>query len=248
MRIIGGQLRSRKLIPPKDALTTRPMPDHVKESLFNLLRGHCEDGPVLDTFSGTGSIGIEAISRGSPNCVFIEKDRHMAEVVQKNVDALGIADKCQVVRADALGPVALNRCPKPAHLIFLDPPYPLVRDPESWKRVKLQLERLIEHLDDTGYLVLRTPLPFYHEETQTADAPTIDDEDGPAQVEVIRLDEPDADIDLDLEDFFKGQPASITKTVHRDVDLSIPNALGPETHKYGTMAVHLYMKKPQDPQ
>ena len=246
MRIIGGQLRSRKILSPKDAVTTRPIPDYVKEAVFNLLRGHCEDGPFLDAFAGTGSIGIEAISRGTPRCVFIEKDRRTVELLEQNIQNLGIADSCEVVRADALGPAALNHCPHPAHLIFMDPPYALVRDPESWLRVKLQLERLIEHLDDTGYAILRTPWPFFHETLETTDATVIEDEeDSSTTVEVIHLDEPGADIDLNLEDFFAGRPAGTTKTIHLDVDLTLPNALGPETHIYGTMAVHLYMKKPQ---
>ena len=165
------------------------------------------------------------------------------ELLEQNIQNLGIADTCEIVRADALGPAALNRCPHPAHLIFMDPPYALVRDPESWTRVRTQLERLIEHLDDTGYAVLRTPWPFYHETTVTTDALIVEDEEDSARVEVICLDEPGADIDLDIEDFFAGRPAGITKTIHLDVDLTLPNALGPETHIYGTTAVHLYMKK-----
>ena len=75
MRIIAGEFKKRKLQGPPDDTTTRPIPDMVKEALFNILRGHPEDGAVLDCFAGTGSIGLEALSRGAPRCVFVERDK-----------------------------------------------------------------------------------------------------------------------------------------------------------------------------
>ena len=78
MRIIGGIHRSRHLHPPRDIHTTRPITDRVKVALFDRLwdAGLLEGGSVLDIFSGTGSLGLEALSRGMDHCIFIERDKY----------------------------------------------------------------------------------------------------------------------------------------------------------------------------
>lgn len=163
MRIIAGRFRSRKLLSPRDAETTRPIPDRVKESVFNLLRGHFEGASVLDGFAGTGAIGLEAISRGAERVVFVERDRRAADLLQRNIETLGCEENAELLRADVLGPAALTRCPKPVDMIFLDPPYPLVLDPDGWARVSRQLSRLITaNLSEKGFAILRTPWPFRH--------------------------------------------------------------------------------------
>jgi 16S rRNA (guanine966-N2)-methyltransferase len=162
MRIISGKFRSRKLHTPRDAATTRPIPDRVKESLFSLLRGHFEGSQVLDCFAGTGAMGLEALSRGAERVVFVEKDRRAADLLQKNIDMLEAGEECEVVKSDALGPAAIARCPRPVDLIFFDPPYPLILDPHGWERVSRQFGRLIENLSDDGFAILRTPWPFRH--------------------------------------------------------------------------------------
>lgn len=172
MRIISGQFRHRKLHSPADASVTRPIPDRVKESLFSMLRGWTEDATVLDAFAGTGAIGLEALSRGAARCVFIERDKRIAELLRRNVEELGCEDRAEVVQGDVLGAPLLSRCPKPVDLIFFDPPYPLVLDPSvemggegGWERVKRQFARAIEQLNTAnggGYAVLRTPWPFRH--------------------------------------------------------------------------------------
>lgn len=169
MRIISGEFRSRQLLSPKDASTTRPIPDRVKESLFGLLHGNCEGAAVLDAFAGTGAIGLEAISRGAARCVFIERDKRIGDLLQRNIEALGAEDRCELVRSDALGPATLSRAPKPVTLAFFDPPYPIVLDPQSWERVKRQFGRVIDLLSDDGFAILRTPWPFRHEELIHAD-------------------------------------------------------------------------------
>ncbi len=162
MRIISGEYRRRNLLSPPDGATTRPIPDRVKESVFSLLRGHCEGAAVLDCFAGTGAIGLEAVSRGASRCVFVEQDKRVVSVLERNIAALGCGERCEVARSDALGPAALSRCPRPVDLIFFDPPYPLVSDEAGWLRVKRQFERLIERLSPEGYAILRTPWPFRH--------------------------------------------------------------------------------------
>lgn len=261
MRIIGGQFRRRKLVTPPDATVTRPMPDMVREALFNLLRGHCEGIDAFDAFSGTGAVGLEAVSRGARRCVCIERDRDIAEILRTNVEQLGVSDRVEVVVGDALGAGALARCPRPIHLAFFDPPYPLVRDEAGWRRVKAQFQRIVELLDDTGYAVLRTPWPFLHE-TPKADA-------APQRAERRKKGRPTRKkkwnhltSDLPEEEWFEGEALEeLLEDPEKDFDepeepapasdappptpgdLHVPGALGPETHTYGQMALHLYMRE-----
>lgn len=262
MRIIGGEFKSRRLITPRDAEVTRPIPDRVKESLFSILRGHTEGAAVFDGFAGTGAIGLEAISRGAARCVFVEKDRDAAAMLRQNIDSLGAGDRAELVIGDALGPGALARCPRPADLIFFDPPYPLVRDPVGWKRVRAQFERLIDLLADDGFAVIRTPWPLVievpEEEASPAPAARPRREDrgrrGSAkgkdrrrgrwedQTEQDPEEAEDADGGAEAE-----EPPGAEAAVQRiPGDLSFPNAVGPETHVYSAMAVHLYMRKRAD--
>jgi len=160
MRIISGEFRRRLLETPPDAEVTRPMPDRVRESLFAMFRGHCENATVFDGFAGTGVIGLEALSRGAAKCVFVEKNRDIAALLTRNVQALGCEDRAEIICGDVLGVGALARCPRPLTLAFLDPPYPMVRDAIGFQRVMAQLESLISLLTDDGFAVLRTPHPL----------------------------------------------------------------------------------------
>lgn len=286
MRIIGGTLRRRSLESPSGYQTTRPMPDLVRESLFNLLRGHCEDAGVLDLFSGSGAIALEAVSRGASRCVMVERDRGAAEVIERNVRSLGVEDRCEVVRGDALSAMILGRAPKPVHLIFFDPPFPMVWDRATWERCRAQLARLAALLDDTGYLVVRTPWPAirripeagehapgsavpgsaekssskpgrrprrgdWRSELRRNDgAITPPKNHGGIREEEVELEE------WEIQEFLRegaqggndapgGDSAGSAAQRPRfeDVDLSIDGAIGPETHEYGRMGVHLYMRR-----
>lgn len=137
------------------------MPSRVRESLFGLFRGHVQGAQVFDVFAGTGCFGLEALSRGASKVVFVERDRAMARVLAQNIATINGTEKSEIFEGDALGAGALARCPRPATLILLDPPYPLVRQELGWARVKAQAEALIRLLADDGYLVLRTPYPFF---------------------------------------------------------------------------------------
>ena len=100
LRVIAGELRGRKLLPPKDRDITRPITDRVKQSVFDFLasRAMFDQTHVLDLFSGTGSLGIEAISRGARVTTFVDQDRGAIEQLEKNIDALGIRDHSRVQR------------------------------------------------------------------------------------------------------------------------------------------------------
>lgn len=255
MRIISGQYRRRKLFSPPDGTITRPFPDMVKEAMFNLLRGHFEGESVLDCFAGTGTVGLEAASRGASRVVCIERDRRVTRVLEQNVEMLGAEEVVEIVPGDALGASAIHRCPKPVHIIFFDPPYAMVWDQQDWVRVRTQLERLIRMLDDTGYAVLRTPWPLYHKvpvgdaHPQPARTPgSVEVVDGEEMIE-IDLNDPDGEAMLDaLEQELADagdSPAGGRKYQTVDFDLTLGGALGPETHTYGGMALHLYMRDPE---
>ena len=243
---------------------TRPFPDMVKEALFNLLRGHFEGESVLDCFSGTGTMGLEAASRGASRVVCVERDRRVCKVLQENIDMLGAEEEVEIVMGDALGPATIHRCPKPVHIIFFDPPYPMVRDKADWVRVKAQFTRLISMLDDTGYAVLRTPWPAVHREAdESVDAPVEADEsskgsrdkrdkkkeefEGFEEIEgeqVIEIDLNDPEADALMEAFEKDIAREASKPTYTltDIDLKMDGAIGPEVHSYGQMALLLYMK------
>jgi 16S rRNA (guanine(966)-N(2))-methyltransferase RsmD len=257
MRIIAGEFRSRKLLTPKDDSVTRPIPDRVKESLFGLLRGHCEGASVFDAFAGTGAIGLEAVSRGASRCVMVEMDKGSAELLRRNVEALGAADRCEVVVGDALGAGALARCPRPLTLGFFDPPYPLVRDAIGWKRVRAQVERVIDLLSDDGFVVVRTPWPFLVE-TPSPDQPApgrrpVRKKKGGEKHWRYRQHEDEVERGGETDGFEEGEDLAIetgedqtgpkAPVVRSEGDLLFPNATGPETHVYHSMAVHLYMRR-----
>lgn len=250
MRIISGQYRRRKLHSPPEGAITRPFPDMVKEAMFNLLRGHFEGEAVLDCFAGTGTVGLEAASRGASRVVCIERDRRVTKVLEKNIEMLGAEEIVEVVAGDALGPTAIHRCPKPVHIIFFDPPYAMVWDTSDWVRVRKQFERLIGLLDDTGYAVLRTPWPLFHKvphdhvknETRKSPSP-LEMVDGEEMIE-IDLNDPQADAMMESFEKDLARDASTPDFETVDIDLNMNGALGPETHSYGGMALHLYMRDP----
>lgn len=126
MRIVGGTLRGRALATPKDT-RIRPTSDRVREAIFNIL-AHGIDGfsiegvQVLDLFSGTGALGLEALSRGARFCLFVEEDAEARGLIRQNVEAFGLTGVTRIFRRDAtnLGPAGS----KGGHaLAFLDPPY-----------------------------------------------------------------------------------------------------------------------------
>ena len=175
MRIISGKYRRRNLFSPPETVQTRPIPDRVKESIFGILRGNIAGARVLDAFAGTGAVGLEAISRGAEHCIFLERDRRAADVLERNIAALGCQEQCTVVRGDALGPAALTRIAAlgGVDLIFFDPPYPLIRDNSpggGWDRCRLQFQRCVALLSDSGFAAIRTPWPFRHPDVVAAPA------------------------------------------------------------------------------
>lgn len=125
MRVVAGHAKGRRLIAP-EGTTTRPTSDRVRESMFNTLFSlNALDGAsVLDLYAGSGSLGIEALSRGAASCVFVEQDRDALDTIRTNIETLGLGDSSVVVAADVPGWLASTTKPlAPYDLICIDPPY-----------------------------------------------------------------------------------------------------------------------------
>lgn len=120
MRVITGTARGRKLIE-LPGLASRPTTDKVKESIFNIVQFDVEGRRVLDLFAGTGQLGIEALSRGAAQCVFVDAAKEAARTVQENVKRTGFSDRARVVQGDSLS--FLTSCREKFGLALLDPPY-----------------------------------------------------------------------------------------------------------------------------
>jgi 16S rRNA (guanine966-N2)-methyltransferase len=124
MRIISGIYRGRQLVAARD-LSIRPTTDRAKQTIFDVLSTRCDlqDATVLDLFSGSGSLGLEAISRGAATVTFVEKARTSIEILEKNIRSLGCGDQCRVHSADVFW--FLKNASHPYDVIFTDPPYRL---------------------------------------------------------------------------------------------------------------------------
>ena len=129
MRIISGNFKGRKLIEPIDK-KTRPLKDLTKESIFNILehsnlvKTKINNSKVLDLFAGTGSFGLECISRGSSNVTFVENYPDASDVLRKNIKKLNCEDKSIVINVDILNDEIEEKfIDKKFDIIFADPPY-----------------------------------------------------------------------------------------------------------------------------
>lgn len=121
MRVIAGTARSLPLKTP-DGCDTRPTTDRIKETLFNMLQPYLGGCIFADVFSGSGGIGIEALSRGAEKAYFIENDRRAVKCIQDNLHFTKFADRAAVLHQDALSALWQIR-EKELDIIFLDPPY-----------------------------------------------------------------------------------------------------------------------------
>lgn len=121
IRITGGKHRSRKLLTPETNLT-KPTMDKVRAGVFNALGNHLEGKEVLDLFSGSGSYGFEAISRGATSVEFVDQTKFSKDAITKNASMLH-EDNYRFYLTDALS--FLNEKNKKYDLIFMDPPYKL---------------------------------------------------------------------------------------------------------------------------
>lgn len=123
MRVITGSAKGRPLKTVKDR-AVRPTSDRVKESLFNIIGPRVVDASFLDLFAGSGSVGIEALSRGARVCVFVELQSAHLRIVAENLKTTGLQDRAELIRRDARAALAdLGNRGRRFDLVFVDPPY-----------------------------------------------------------------------------------------------------------------------------
>lgn len=123
LRVISGKARGLKLNTPKNE-DVRPTTDRVKESLFNIINGYIIEGEILDLFAGTGSLGIECLSRGADKCVFVDLSKSSIDIIKSNIKKARVEDNSEVVNLDYKN--AIDRVKNNSYsfdIIFMDPPY-----------------------------------------------------------------------------------------------------------------------------
>ena len=123
MRVIAGAARGRKLVCPSGN-HTRPTTDRIKETLFNMLQAEVPDAEFLDLYSGSGGIGIEALSRGCRRCVFVDNNREAVRCILANLKGTGFLEQSEVLAVDVRQAVKrLENDNQSFDVIFMDPPY-----------------------------------------------------------------------------------------------------------------------------
>ena len=156
MRIIAGEFKGRRLLAPETE-ATRPVTDRVKQSLFDILAPLLPDARVYDCFAGTGSMGLESLSRGAAHATFFESDRSAAARLRRNVETLGVGRQSTVVTTNLFGWFDGAPAPPPdarADVVFLDPPYKFLRDrPDDLRRLAGHMTT--RHLKPDGVVVFR---------------------------------------------------------------------------------------------
>jgi 16S rRNA (guanine(966)-N(2))-methyltransferase RsmD len=118
MRVIAGEFRSRKL-QSVEGVGTRPTSDRLRETLFNIIGPEVRGCVFVDAYAGTGAVGIEALSRGARQAVFLEKDRKALDAIRANLKALGAESRARVIA----GAAAVHLSGVAGDIVFLDPPY-----------------------------------------------------------------------------------------------------------------------------
>ncbi len=183
MRIIAGEHRGRKLLPPEGD-QTRPVTDRVKQSVFDMLMPYVEGANVYDCFAGTGSFGLESLSRGAAHATFFESHKETAKRLKTNIDTIRVADRATIITADCFNHLQKTQPAKKADLIFLDPPYRYLAEvPAQLQQAAVSIAQ--HHLAPEGLVLFR------HDATDKLDLPALRVVDvrnyGSMVVEVLRL-------------------------------------------------------------
>jgi 16S rRNA (guanine(966)-N(2))-methyltransferase RsmD len=148
MRVIAGRAKGIQLqaVP---GTSTRPIADRVKEAVFNILGTDVVGAHILDLFAGTGSVGIEALSRGAEQAVFVEQHAKAVSAIRSNLHRTHLHALAQVVRTDVFRFLATE--PQPFHLIYVAPP----QYKGLWSRALLQLDANPGWLADDGLIIVQ---------------------------------------------------------------------------------------------
>jgi len=154
MRIISGYFKGKKILRSKD-IQTRPLKDLTKESIFNIILHsnkislELKESNILDLFSGTGSFGLETISRGAKNVIFVENYSGVLPILNKNINNLKLNAKIKIIEKDIINNLDFNNFEISFDIIFLDPPY-------KEKNIELILEKIknAKILKEKGIIII----------------------------------------------------------------------------------------------
>jgi 16S rRNA (guanine966-N2)-methyltransferase len=172
MRIIAGEFRGRQIMPPQGAVT-RPITDRAKQSLFDVLAPKIEGSRVYDCFAGTGSMGLECLSRGAAHVTFFEADRSALARLAQNIAALRVAERTRTIPGDLFKwfERATTRPADaqitPVDLVFLDPPYRFLVDRSD------EVIQLAFHLAH-GHMKPDTTVIFRHDAKDALELPNLE--------------------------------------------------------------------------
>jgi 16S rRNA (guanine(966)-N(2))-methyltransferase RsmD len=148
MRVLSGKYKGKRLYAGKD-LSIRPTTNRIKETIFNILYDFCSNKNVIDLFSGSGSLGIEALSRGAASVTFLEHSESSLKVLKQNINLLGIdLSQSKIVKSDVFD--YCQRTSSTFDLILIDPPFNF---PELQKLIDLIFSHKI--LENDGILVIQ---------------------------------------------------------------------------------------------
>jgi 16S rRNA (guanine966-N2)-methyltransferase len=166
MRIIAGEFRGRTILSPRSG-QTRPITDRVKQSVFDVLSASLPDAVVYDLFAGTGSLGLESLSRGCKNALFFESDRSALSLLKKNITVLKLEDRAKIIAGDLFTWFAAGPAPaQGADILFLDPPYRFLAERTGDLRTLAQ-NITSKHLSPAGVVIFR------HDRADTLDFPNL---------------------------------------------------------------------------
>ena len=157
MRVIAGTARRLKL-KTIEGLETRPTTDRIKETLFNIINPELYNCVFLDLFSGSGGIGIEALSRGAKKAIFVEKNRKAVECIKDNLQFTHLEEKGEVIAADVLS--AITRLDNNEHIdiIYMDAPYKLGIEESVLKALNE-----VKSVDSDTMIIIEAALKTYFE-------------------------------------------------------------------------------------
>ena len=168
MRVIAGTARSLPLKTVRGS-GTRPTTDRIKETLFNMISPHIPGCRFLDLFSGSGAIGIEALSRGAACAAFVEQDRNALQVIRQNLNFTHLTQNARVIAGDVVRIVTSMNGEKSFGVIFMDPPYDnglerkvlevlrenSIADKDTLIIIEASAETDFSYLDDLGYTLVK---------------------------------------------------------------------------------------------
>ena len=187
MRIVGGDWRGRTLLAPEGRDTTRPTTDRTREGIASMLLSACgldlSGVRVLDAFAGSGALGLELLSRGAEHATFVERNRKVANVVRRNIKALGADGRATLVAGDAFRLAERGISGGPFGIVVLDPPYATPAE---------DVAALVENLTAAGCLTPDT-LVLYERAAQAPGLPLIiastirERSHGETSVDLLRL-------------------------------------------------------------